>query len=69
VNTNLEHLSIERLVTLGEAAKTLGVPLFALRRASRNGDFPIYQIGNGRARVRISEIIAAIEASKKDRAK
>lgn len=53
--------STERLVTLREISCALSVPLFAVRRAAKNGEFPIYKIGNGRSRARLSEVVAAVE--------
>ena len=53
--------STERLVTLREISAVLSVPLFAVRRAAKNREFPTYQIGNGRRRARLSEVLAAIE--------
>ena len=54
----------EALRTLKAAAEHFGVPLFKLRRAAKHGAFPIYRIGNGRALCRLSEVDAAINASR-----
>ncbi len=54
----------ESLCTLKAAAEHFGVPLFKLRRAAKHGAFPIYRIGNGRALCRLSEVDAAINASR-----
>jgi excisionase family DNA binding protein len=54
-------LNPEHFITLGELAENLGVPLFAVRRAARRGEFPTYRLGNRRCRVRLSEVITAIE--------
>jgi excisionase family DNA binding protein len=54
----------ERLITLSELAEKLGVPLFAVRRAASRGEFPTYRIGNGRCRVRLSEVVAAVDRTK-----
>jgi len=54
---------IERLRTLREVSVALSVPLFAVRRATKAGQFPTYRIGNGRTRVRLSEVISAVTAS------
>jgi hypothetical protein len=51
----------EKLLTLREVSQVLSVPLFAVRRAAKKGEFPLYCIGNGRRRTRLSEVIAAIE--------
>ena len=56
--------SPEKLVTLNVAAEKLGVHLWALRRAVKAGIIPAYAPFNGRKLVRLSEVIAAIEASK-----
>ena len=56
----------EKLRTLKEAAKILGVQCWKLRRAANTGIFPTYRILNQRKLVRISEILAAIDASAKE---
>lgn len=58
----------ERLLTLREVASALSVPLFAVRRAARSGEFPTYRIGNGRARVRMSDVLHAVDSSKEESA-
>ncbi|MEQ1940788.1 hypothetical protein ABMA32_00050 [Mesorhizobium sp. VNQ89] len=55
---------VESLLTIDKAAKELGVHTWALRRAVKSGTVPAYRPFNGRALVRISEVIAAINASK-----
>lgn len=55
---------IEPLLTLQQAAKELGVHAWALRRAVKSGNVPAYQPFNGRKLVRLSEVVAAINASK-----
>lgn len=55
---------VERMLSLKEAAELLGVHLWALRRAVKAGKIPAYAPFNGRKLVRLSEVIAAIEASK-----
>lgn len=50
--------------TIAEAAKELGVHTWALRRAINNGSVPAYTPFNSRRRVRISEVVAAIVATK-----
>lgn len=54
----------EKLVTLKEAAARLGLPAFKVFRAAKAGIFPTYRLFNTRKLVRLSEVIAAIEASK-----
>jgi hypothetical protein len=56
----------ERLMTLREVSVALSVPLFVVRRAAKNGEFPIYYIGNRRQRTRLSEVIAAVERRAKE---
>ena len=56
--------STEQLITLSLLSEKIGVPLFAVRRAANGGDFPTYRVGHGRRRVRLSEVIAAIEQIK-----
>jgi excisionase family DNA binding protein len=57
-------LSVEPLLTLKQAATELGVHVWALRRAIKSGAIPAYQPFNGRKLVRLSEVVAAINASK-----
>mgnify|MGYP001292025943 FL=1 len=54
----------EKLLTIAEAAKALGVYEWALRRAVKRGIVPHYAPFNSRKLVRLSEVIAAIEASR-----
>jgi excisionase family DNA binding protein len=56
--------SSEALVTATQVAQATGVKLFAIRRAVKDGAFPVYRVGNGRHRFRLSEVFAAIEASR-----
>ena len=55
----------EPLLTLREAAAAFNVGVHALRRAVRVGSIPSYRIGNGRVRLRGSDIARAIEASRR----
>lgn len=55
---------VERLLTVQKAAELLGVHVWALRRAVKAGTIPAYAPFNGRKLVRLSEVMAAIEASK-----
>ena len=59
-----EQLGVEPFLTLQQAAKELGVHVWALRRAVKSGAIPAYQPFNGRKLVRLSEVVAAINASK-----
>jgi len=58
------RLDPEQLKTLKETAYELGLPYFKLQRAARAGLIPTYRIYNGRKLVRLSEVIAVIEASR-----
>lgn len=50
-------------ITIVDAAKQLGIHHWALRRAVNRGEVTGYKAFNGRVRVRLSEVIAVIEAS------
>lgn len=54
----------EPLLTIKETADSLGLPYFKIQRAARAGLFPTYKIYNSRRLVRLSEVIAIIEASR-----
>lgn len=60
-----ERETPEPLLTLSAAADLLTLPPFKLRRAAKAGVFPTYSLYNSRKLVRLSEVVAAIEASKK----
>jgi excisionase family DNA binding protein len=55
---------VEQLLTIQQAAAVLGVHSWALRRAVKANTVPAYAPFNGRKLVRLSEVIAAINASK-----
>jgi excisionase family DNA binding protein len=55
---------VEQLLTIQQAAATLGVHSWALRRAVKAGTVPAYTPFNRRKLVRLSEVVAAINASK-----
>ncbi|MER9680369.1 hypothetical protein NKJ23_13700 [Mesorhizobium sp. M0184] len=57
-------ISVEPYLTILQAAKTLGVHPWALRRAAKAGTIPAYTLLNSRKLVRLSEVIAAINASR-----
>lgn len=59
-----EQFGVEPFLTVQQAAKELGVHTWALRRAVKSGAIPAYQPFNGRKLVRLSEVVAAINASK-----
>ncbi len=63
-NAMQEHSGIETLLTIQLAAEQLGVHIWALRRAVNSGSIPAYQPFNGRKLVRLTEVVAAINASK-----
>lgn len=54
----------EALITLKEAAATLGLPYFKLQRAARAGLMPTYFVYNSRRLVRLSEVVAVINSSR-----
>lgn len=53
----------EPFYSIKEAAEILGLKYHHLQRGIKAGIFPAYRVG-GRLRVRLSEVIAVIEASK-----
>jgi hypothetical protein len=53
----------EKLITLKAAAGALGLPVWKLRRAVAAGEIPSYTLLNTRRYVKLSEVVAAIEAS------
>ncbi len=55
---------LEKLITLKEAAEALGLPAFKIYRAAKIGVVPTYSIYNSRRLVRLSEVVAAINASR-----
>lgn len=60
----LDH-SPEKFITIAEAAEALGVKYFKLDRAARLGLVPVYSAFNSRRLVRLSEVIALIESSRR----
>lgn len=52
----------EDYLTIPQAADRLGIPTSTLRRAVNKGLVPFHRPFNQRIRVRLSEIIAVIEA-------
>lgn len=55
----------EKLRTLKEAADHVGAKEWQLRRAVSRGLIPYFQPFNSRKLVRLSDVLAVIEASKK----
>jgi excisionase family DNA binding protein len=54
----------ERLLTLSEAAKCLGVPYWQLQRAVRSGIVPSYAPFNSRRLVYLSELMTFVAATR-----
>jgi DNA binding domain, excisionase family len=54
----------EPLLTVAAAATMLGIKDWHLRRAIKRGAIPFYTPFNGRKRVRLSDVLAFIEASR-----
>lgn len=54
----------EKLITVKAAADAVGLPTWKLSRAAKQGVFPIYSLLNSRRLVKLSEVIAAVEASR-----
>jgi hypothetical protein len=55
---------VEQLRTVKQAAADLGLPYFKLNRAVKNGLIPHYSLYNSRRLVRVSEVLAVIEATR-----
>ena len=55
----------ERLLTIDEAAVALGVYAWQIRRAVQRGSIPSYTPFNSRKLVKLSEIVAHIESTRK----
>ena len=58
-----QKLDIEPYCMMGEAARMLGLKYHIIQRNVRRGVFPAYRVG-GRLRVRVSEIVNVIEATR-----
>ncbi|UIJ71918.1 excisionase family DNA-binding protein [Aurantimonas sp. HBX-1] len=54
----------EKLITFHEAADVLGVHYWQIQRAVKRGDIPSYRPFNSRRLVKLSEVVAFIEASR-----
>lgn len=54
----------EPLLTVPETAAKLGVPVSTLRRAVNAGLIPTHTVFNARKRVRLSEVLSAIEENR-----
>ncbi len=56
--------NIEAFLTAKQAAAQLGVHYWLLLKLIKEGSIPTYTFGNSRKRVRTSEIVSFIEASR-----
>jgi hypothetical protein len=54
----------EPLITIKAAAEALSLPTWKLSRAAKRGTIPTYRILNTRRYVKLSEVVAAIEATR-----
>jgi len=54
----------EKLITVKAAAEALDLPIWKLSRAAKHGVFPTYFLLNTRRYVKLSEVMACIEASR-----
>ena len=59
--TSNEEFGVEKFLTLRAAAEALGVPQYSVRRAVKSGHFRSYNLGSKRIRVRLTEVVAAVE--------
>jgi excisionase family DNA binding protein len=60
----LAHERPEPLLTIVEACGVFNLKPHILRRAIKARSIPSYRLGNGRIRLRASDVSAAIEASR-----
>jgi hypothetical protein len=54
----------EKLLNLHEAAKAIGAHYWQLQRAVRRGDIPSYTPFNSRKLVKLSEVVAYVDATR-----
>jgi len=54
----------EKFLTYKAAADALNIPYFKIQRAAKAKLFPTYRFLNGRPLLRLSEVIAAINATR-----
>lgn len=52
----------ERLLTISDAAETLGAHKWQVQRAVKRGDIPSYSPFNSRKLVKLSEVVAYIDS-------
>jgi hypothetical protein len=64
MDSKMQGEGIEPLLPVSDAAQAIGVETWKLSRAVRRGDIPHYTLYNTRKLVRLSEVIATIEASR-----
>jgi len=64
VDSNIFGAAGQPLLTLKAAAEALNLPYFKLQRAARAGLIPTYSVYNSRRLVRLSEVVAIIDASR-----
>lgn len=55
---------MEKFLTLKEAADRVGAHYWQLARLAKRGGLPVYRPYNSRKLVRLSEVMAVIEASR-----
>jgi hypothetical protein len=55
--------SLEKPVTLGDAADALGVPYHVVQRAARRGLVPTYRLGTSRPYVKLRDFLDLMERS------
>ena len=59
---NSNEVAFEKLLTLSEAAEAMGCHHWQIRRAVNSGRMPSYAPFNSRRLVKLSEVIAFIDA-------
>lgn len=55
----------EKLLTFQEAAEAIGAKYHQLQRSAKAGKIPVYTPFNGRKLVKLSEVVAFIDASRR----
>ncbi|GBD47033.1 helix-turn-helix transcriptional regulator [Methylopila sp. Yamaguchi] len=63
--SQIERPKLEKLITIAEAATALGLPYWQIQRAIKRGALPSYAPFNSRRLVRLSEVVAFINASRR----
>lgn len=56
---------IEPFLTIKQASAQLGVHYWLLLRMVNSGGVPTYSFGNSKKRIRLTEVIAVVEAGRK----